>query len=171
MTENCFSRTTCCQQETRRNLLGTMGLGNSCGFLALPREIRNLIYDSLTGTIDISPPERKEDRYSVSTTGLVLCDFMVPAMLRVNKQIYTEYREQLLPQQAHLVVKPGVRANMRTLPLKSGVPNEVLRAIQKCYIVVGWTALENTTDIRSLGDWCSQFRAGIYEGWTPTKGT
>lgn len=152
-----------------------MECSKRCHLLELPRELRNNIYDHLTTDTTISPHSAPSQ--GKSNPGLPVISLFhttTPAVLRLCRQVYDEYREQVLPRSVLNIVVLGCQISEPVaLKLKNGVPAEALRKPENVLLTLSWANVmlpETLTDAMLWLQDRTEAELQAQDGldWTPT---
>ncbi|KAK5736128.1 hypothetical protein LTR17_007650 [Elasticomyces elasticus] len=118
---------------------------SGCPLLSLPRELRNGIYSHISVEV-VATKLNSEDKESSSVTEeeprpkITVLGAAVPSLLRVNRQIYDEYAEYMLPRsQLFISLAQGHAEYLDRLDLGAMIPNSVLENIKLVTITFSWT--------------------------------
>lgn len=149
------------------------------GFLRLPREIRDMIYDYIFVDVCVSTPDSRSSSDAEQGRGwhpkIELLNTTAPALLRVNKQISGEYCERMRPA---AVLKIHVWSSdihhPQGLPIQARVPMEAISAAKQCHLPIVWDYLITSDNIQRYGRWfrdCLPEQLAKQETlwWTPSK--
>ena len=98
--------------------------------LTLPREVRNNIYDYVSIAVDITPLQRTQDGKPLPHPTLQLHRTTMPALLRVCKQIHSEYKQQLSGRAKLSIIGAQSICLVGTLRLKQGISTEILENVR-----------------------------------------